>query len=263
MKLCYECSLLMSQLSTPTIATTTTTSLHVTDDIMNDDDGVVDDDGDLEEDPRHSLDSYMNKINDDDSDKRENGGNNNVDILDMAALDSTLNSADAAAFFMSSDCRVKQETVAAVIRPPTSKVTRQSASAVKRGALLPAVMYDCRVCLRTFISDSDLAAHLFREHADAVVSEHDALLQRFVKCPLDGCFKVFRGSDSSAAMRSHVVRSHGGEQQATAETSGGRNECLECGKVFKNVHFLRKHMAGEFSLKVGGSGAVTMYLPTG
>jgi hypothetical protein len=147
------------------------------------------------------------------------------------------------------ECLAKPATPVNVVRQ-SARTCNQSQSKLSRSARV------CRVCVRQFSTDSALAAHLFQEHADYVraCSGEDELLRRFTKCPLDGCHKAFR-SDSSAALRNHVQRNHKEEEEGVGKmaaipgmarsTSSGSNACLECGKVFKNVHFLRKHTSGK------------------
>jgi hypothetical protein len=241
LRLCYECDQLLTgttATATATLSIPTTTSLPSSLEAATATTAIntIEEE---EEDPRHSLDSYMANSNRDSSDVMSPND-------EMTGLNTSLDNADTAQFFMA-ECLAKPETPVNVVRQ-SARTCIQSQSKVSRSARV------CRVCARHFSTDSALAAHLFLEHADYVraSSGEDELLRRFTKCPLDGCHKAFR-SDSSAALRNHVQRSHkeeeGGKMAAVADmarsTSSGSNVCLECGKVFKNVHFLRKHTSGK------------------
>ncbi len=239
LRLCYECDQLLTgttATATATLTTPTPTSLLETATATT----AINTIEEEEEDPRHSLDSYMANSN------RDNSNDVISQNDEMTGLNTSLDNADTTQFFMA-ECLGKPETPVNVVRQ-SARTCHQSQSKLSRSARV------CRVCARQFSTDSAFAAHLFQEHADYVraSSGEDELLRRFTKCPLDGCHKAFR-SDSSAALRNHVQRSHkdegGGKLAAVADmarsTSIGSNVCLECGKVFKNVHFLRKHISGK------------------
>jgi hypothetical protein len=242
LRLCYECDQLLTgttATATATLSTPTTTSLSSSLEAATATTAIITIEEE-EEDPRHSLDSYMANSNRD----------NSSDVMshndEMTGLNTSLDNADTTQFFMA-ECLAKPATPVNVVRQ-SARTCNQSQSKLARSARV------CRVCARQFSTDSALAAHLFQEHADYVRASNgeDELLRRFTKCPLDGCHKAFR-SDSSAALRNHVQRSHkeegGGKLAAVADMTrsacSGSNVCLECGKVFKNVHFLRKHTSGK------------------
>ncbi len=243
LRLCYECDQLLTGTTATTSATLslpTTTPLSSSLEAATATTSISTIEEEEEEDPRHSLDSYMANSN------RDNCSEVMSQNVEMTGLNTSLDNADTTQFFMA-ECLAKPPTPLNVVRQ-SARTCNQSQSKLSRSARV------CRVCARQFSTDSALAAHLFQEHADYVSASNgeDELLRRFTKCPLDGCHKAFR-SDSSAALRNHVQRCHkeegGGKLAAIADmarsTSSGSNVCLECGKVFKNVHFLRKHTSGK------------------
>jgi hypothetical protein len=205
----------------------------------------------MEDSSRHSLDGYMinsssNNSSDDDYDDKgnehRNSDRNSGDYIIATLGTDDLEDKKEVEFFVNDANRTRNHH-------PSMGRARSAADQANSIIASPSrsAAHSCRFCGRTFTSESVLASHLFQQHA--AESDDDPLLrQQFVKCPQDGCCKAFR-RDSSAALRNHVLRSHGGQLAATAETPGGgggrRNECVQCGKTFKNVHFLRKHISGQ------------------
>jgi hypothetical protein len=244
MRLCFECDqlLLVGSSHAAGATATATTSSPSSSALKTPTQSIV---NDLEEeDPRHSLDSYMIS-------SEENRTGAGGDSSDMAGLDTSLeHHVESTAFFMV-ECRgedEEEEKLPVGKKRRTSKRPRPAPPPVTSpvlGQRLKSV-FCCRVCAREYSTESALASHLFQDHA-ALGTDNSGggeLLQRFAMCPLDGCFKAFR-RDSSAAMRNHLQRVHKAEPLKEAERSAvDRFECLECGKVFKNVYFLRKHTTG-------------------